>query len=256
MIRTGNTPPRIASSPRYAVVAQALIDEILSGRYPVDTNLPTENALCKQFNISRHTVREALRQLQELGLVSRRAGVGTTVKSNRITQRYMQVGDTVSDLYQYAQDIVLRVDETSDIEANGPIAELLGCPQGQSWLKLRGLRVRGEDTFPISLTDVYIARAYRGVLADYEDNNNLIHSLIQKRYGVELTEVRQQITATILDKSEAEKLHSTAGAPALKITRHYFSGTGELFEIAINLYPAERFTYSNTLRIENANTAP
>ncbi|WP_456388830.1 GntR family transcriptional regulator [Profundibacter sp.] len=256
MVRAGNTPRRIASSPRYAVVAQALMDEILSGRYPVNTNLPTELALCKQFNISRHTAREALRQLQALGLVSRRAGVGTTVKSNRIAQRYMQVGDTVSDLFQYAQDVVLRVDGTSDIDANGPTAELLGCPQGQSWLKLHGLRVRGEDIFPISLTDVYIARAYRGVLADCEDNNNPIHSLIHKRYGVELTEVRQQITATILDNDEAEKLHSTTGAPALKITRHYFSEAGELFEIAINLYPADRFTYSNTLRIESASVAP
>ncbi len=256
MGRTGNTPPRIASSPRYAVVAQALIDEILSGRYPIDTNLPTEHALCRQFNISRHTAREALRQLQDLGMVSRRAGVGTIVKSNRIAQRYMQVGDTVSDLYQYAQDIILRVKETRDIEASASTAELLGCPQGQSWLMLHGLRVRGEDSLPISLTDVYIARTYRGILADYEDSNMPIYSLIQKRHGVDPAEVRQQITATILEKDEAEKLHSTAGSPALKITRHYFSGTGELYEVAINLYPAERFTYSNTLRIENGSTAP
>jgi len=256
MGRTGNTAPRIASSPRYAVVAQALIDEILSGRYPVDTKLPTEHALCKQFNISRHTAREALRQLQELGMVSRRAGVGTIVKSNRTAQRYMQVGDTVSDLYQYAQDIILRVDETSTIEADEATAELLGCPQGQSWLKLHGLRMRGEDILPISLTDAYIARAYSGILADYSDSNKPIYSLIQKRYGVELAEIRQQITATILKESEAEKLHSTPGAPALKIVRHYFSEAGELFEIAINLYPADRFTYSNTLRIENAIVAP
>lgn len=256
MARAGNTLPRIANSPRYAVVAQTLLDKILSGRYPVDTNLPTEHVLCKQFNISRHTARAALRQLQELGMVSRRAGVGTIVKSNRIVQRYIQVGDTVSDLHQYAQDIILRVKEASDIEVNVPTAELLGCPQGQPWLKLHGLRVRGEDILPISLTDIYVARAYRGVLADYEDSNMPIHSLIQKRYGVEPAEVRQQITATILKEGDAEKLHSTPGAPALKITRHYFSEAGELFEVAINLYPAERFTYSNTLRIENANKAP
>ncbi len=110
--------------------------------------------------------------------------------------------------------------------------------------------MQGEGILPISLTDVYIARAYRGVLADCEVSNTLIYSLIQKRYGVELAEVRQQITAVILENGAAEKLHSTPGAPALKITRHYFSESGELFEVAINLYPAERFIYSNNLRIE------
>ncbi len=78
-------------------------------------------------------------------MVSRRAGIGTIVKSDHVAQRYMQVGDAVSDLRQYAQDIILCVKETSDIEADEPTAELLGCPQGQvmveiAWIARAGRR--------------------------------------------------------------------------------------------------------------------
>lgn len=245
---------RVAGQPRYAVVAQALTEDILSGRYPVGATLPSEHALCTQFDISRHTTREALRRLQALGLVTRRAGVGTQVKSNHIAQRYMQVGDTVSDLYQYAQDMVLNVLEVTDIEADADTAALLGCGYGQAWSKLRGVRVKDGDDAPVALMDAYIARAYRGVLSDIEGAGLPIWTLIEARYGVVPAEVRQQISATTLGRSEAEKLSAVEGAPALRITRYYSTEALEVYEVAISLYPAERFTYSNTLRIEQPDS--
>lgn len=231
------------------------MEDILSGHYGVGTALPTEHALCKQFDISRHTTREALRRLQALGLVTRRAGVGTLVKSNRIAQRYVHVGDTVSDLYQYAQDMVLNVLEVTDIEANADTAALLGCPKGQAWAKLHGMRGMEGGVAPVALVDVYIARAYRGVLDDVEGAGLPMWALIESRYGVVPAEVRQQITATTLGRVEAQKLHATEGEPALRITRHYLTELSEIYEVAINLYPAERFSYSNTLRIEQSDTA-
>ncbi len=241
-------------SPRYAVVAQALMEDIVSGRFPVGSNLPTEHELCKQFDISRHTIRESIRRLQMMGLVSRRAGVGTTVRSNNISQRYIQTGDTVSDLHKYAKDIVLKVLETSDIEADAQMAALLQCAPGQSWLRLHGLRMMDADPLPMSLTDVYVARAYRGVLDDIEGSGVAIFKLIEQRYGVATFEIRQKITATSLSAHEAAILNAATGDPALKITRHYLLDTSEIFEVAINLYPAKRFSYSNTLRVERHET--
>ena len=251
-----NRAPTQAGRPRYAVVAQALIDDILSGRYPVGATLPTEHALCKQFDISRHTAREAIRRLQALGLVTRRAGIGTMVRSDRVAQRYVQLGDTVGDLYQYAQDMALNVLEVSDIEADDTTAALLGCPVGQVWARLQGLRGMDPDALPMALTDVYVARAYRGVLDDIDGAGMPICSLIEARYDVIPLEVRQQITAVTLGHDDAMKLQATPGEPALRITRHYLSDPTGTYEVAINLYPAGRFSYSNTLRIDSAAPLP
>ncbi len=240
------------TTPRYAIVAQALIDGIVSGQYPVGSHLPPEHALCKQFTISRHTAREALRRLEAEGLVTRRAGVGTIVRSSRIRPRYTQVGDTVSDLHQYAQDVSLHLLDAEEIHASGDIVDLLDCAQGQNWLRLHGLRKIANSPLPVALTDVFVTGAYRDVQADVEGSCLPIWSLIETRFGVTPAEVRQQITATSLNAQEAEKLGAKKGDAALRITRHYQAADHEIYEVAINLYPADRFTYSNRLRVKTS----
>src|SRR3546814_15374854 len=65
-------PPK--SQPRYLEVADALLADIMAGQFPVGTMLPTEIELCGRFDVRRFTVRQALRRLDEMGLVSRRHG--------------------------------------------------------------------------------------------------------------------------------------------------------------------------------------
>jgi len=61
------------------VVVGALVDEIVSGRYPSGTLLPPEPVLCQSFDVSRSVVREAMKVLEEKGLARARQGHGTTV---------------------------------------------------------------------------------------------------------------------------------------------------------------------------------
>ncbi len=62
-----------------AIVIDDLIDRIVSGEYPPDTLLPPEPVLCQTFDVSRSVVREALKMLEEKGLVTVRQGQGTLV---------------------------------------------------------------------------------------------------------------------------------------------------------------------------------
>ena len=57
--------------PQYVRISALLRDRIVSGAYGVGALLPTEGDLCKEFKISRHTVRDALRLLTDRGLISR-----------------------------------------------------------------------------------------------------------------------------------------------------------------------------------------
>ena len=240
----------LSEKPRYAQVAQALIEDIEAGSYPVGGLLPTEQKLCTQFDISRHTAREAIRRLQALGLVTRKPGVGTRVRADQVEQRYVQVGDSVSSLYEYARDVTFSLGNREDIAAEGEIAALLGSAFGKVWTRVQGLRARQAAEPPIAMTDIYIARSFRGISEGIEAAHSPVWSLIERRYGVSPAEVRQQIGAVVLDDTQAELLHASPGDPALRITRHYATGAGETYLVAVNLYPADRFTYANTLRLE------
>jgi DNA-binding FadR family transcriptional regulator len=62
-----------------AAIAERLLTGILDGTYPDGTRLPPERELARHFGASRGTVREALRQLEAKGLLTRRIGSGTFV---------------------------------------------------------------------------------------------------------------------------------------------------------------------------------
>jgi DNA-binding GntR family transcriptional regulator len=66
---------------RYQQLADALATEIRVGRIGVGDLLPTEAELTRQFDVSRHTVREALRVLRSQGLITSRQGLGSRVRS-------------------------------------------------------------------------------------------------------------------------------------------------------------------------------
>lgn len=60
-------------------LAAELVERIVKGEFPSGTTLPPEPALCERFSVSRTVVREAVKMLQEKGLVQVRRGTGTTV---------------------------------------------------------------------------------------------------------------------------------------------------------------------------------
>lgn len=66
-------------TPLYHRMRRAVEGRILCGELPVGSQIPTEFALCEEFSISRITVRHALKQLQDLGVIVRTRGRGSFV---------------------------------------------------------------------------------------------------------------------------------------------------------------------------------
>lgn len=238
----------VATQPQYALVAQTLIDDIRRGHYGVGQMLPPETALCTQFGVSRHTMREAMRLLIERGLVTRQRGIGTTVTSREPRAHYTQSTASVADLPQYVEETRLVTKEVRDVLAMGELSELLACPPGQRWLYARAWRYVGRGKDPIALTHIYVNAAYAGIKDLIGAPNVPVYSLIERQYGERVAEVKQRIDAKILAPDEAEALNVPSGSAALVITRHYYAASGRLLEVAVNLHPAGRFSYSMSLR--------
>lgn len=65
--------------PAYVRAAESLRDRILSGEFEVGAAMPSEPALADQYGISRTSLRNAVRQLRDWGLVETKQGAGTYV---------------------------------------------------------------------------------------------------------------------------------------------------------------------------------
>jgi GntR family transcriptional regulator len=245
------------SETRYAQVARKLAEGITSGRFPLGSLLPTELELCEHFSASRHTVRAALRELQGLGLVSRRKRVGTRVEATRVSGGYNESLASLEDLVQLAATHVRAVRKIDEVVADRPLARELGCRPGTRWLRISSLRQDEQDPArPIGWTDVYVDGAYAGLRNVVRKSPGvLISSMIETRYGRRIAEVRQTIEAASVPVEIAEALRAEPGSPALKIVRHYLDQAGKAFEISISIHPIGRFRFAMRLK-RDRGTAP
>ncbi len=235
------------NQPRYRRIANELLDEITAGRMVVGDRLPGEHELRERYSVSRHTVREALRVLEDLGLIDRFPGVGTVVVSAAARDVYVQSIGSVSELLQYPGDTRLMVTNIAEVTADEALAEALGVENGSRWTRISGRRVRSGAVLTLCHTDVFVIPAYADVADLIGRDGQPVYALIEHRFGEQVRDVQVEIGARAVDGALAAELDVADGSPALKITRRYIGASG-LFEVSVTTHPADRFTYALSLQ--------
>lgn len=241
---------------RYLQVAQALAADIADGRYPVGDLLPGEAELTARFGVSRATVREALRRLQMLGLVSRAQGIGTRVEERQAKSTYIMAVDSVEQVAQYATETKLVLEEIADLVADEAAAADLGGRPGQRWCVFSGLRsVPGDPAGPFCWTAAHVADRYCSVADQLSIGVPItvpLYRQVSERFGLAIAEVRQSVQAVAFDSIAAGRLGVAPKSPGLRIRRQYLATDGGPIETAVNLYPAGRFDYAMRLRLSHS----
>jgi GntR family transcriptional regulator len=239
-----------AAAPRYQHVAAALQAAVAEGRYPVGSLLPPEPQLCEAFGVSRHTLREAVRILCDLGLLSRHQGVGTRVQAARANERYVATLGSLADLMQYTQETRLEARQCRSIEVAPPLSGWLECLPGDDWLEMEVCRYPRASEVPIVDMRVYVRPDLENVWRDLQRGSGWIHGLVEQHGGETIVEVRQTVGAVALPKDSARLLQVKPGSPGLRVRRQY-RGEARLISMSVNLYPVDRFEFVTTWRLED-----
>ena len=235
----------LAAQPRYAAVATALASEILEGRRPVGTLLPSEQELCAQFGVSRSTVRQALRRLSDLGLVASAQGVGTRVIADQPRGKYVLAVRSATDVMGYEGPVRLDIRGRQRIVADAALANRLNCPAGTAFIHVQGVRRGAETGEAISVCDLYIASAFTEIAMSDELAATPAYRLIAQRHGIPVAAVHQDMGAIALDSAQAQALGVAAHAPGLFIRRQFLAQGGQLLEATTNIHASsEHFMYS------------
>lgn len=237
-----------AAGPLYQRVADDLIARIRGGEHAVGAMLPTEVELCGAYGVSRHTVREALRLLEAMGLVLRRQGAGTIVTARETRDRFVQEISSAEELLQYPENTRLLVLRARTVPVEAPLALLLGCQTGAPWLRVDGIRRVRVTAAPICATTLHIPPDYAEVVDTIGTEPGPVYALIERRFGLRVGRVELDIAAATVPAEQADLLEVEAGSAALLIRRRYLDGQGRVFEVSESLHPAPRFTYRLTLR--------
>jgi DNA-binding GntR family transcriptional regulator len=240
---------RSGSDALYRQVVDRLLASIDAGRIAIGDALPPEPELANRFSVSRHTVREALRILDELGIVDRRPGVGTTVKARRPQPTYVQVVRSPQELLQYPPSR-LSVRGSSIVRADRKLAKLLQCRTGERWFQVQAVRrLRGKRT-PICWLDLYLLPEYAGVLPLIGRRDEPVYEMVRRTYGTETAAVTVDLGVSRFTEPVAAALNTRASEPSFRVVRRYLGRDQRAFQISVSEHPANRYQYRLQLRYD------
>lgn len=248
MAQDGQTVLENGAGPYYRRLANHLIQEIGSGRWPVGAALPTEKELCDAFGVSRHTTREALRQLETRGLIARRQGSGSTVLATTPPVRYEQNTQTIDDMLHHGKATRLHVLQAAELEGEASqyadqVIQLARTP----CVWVRSVRYPRNDARPLALVDVYVAVRSKAQARKLLDLDTAAQEIVRTVDLHKVEYIDQSFSALNVGEAEARLLHVAPGDAVFQIVRNYYDAADRLLVVAHSLYNGQLFTYGSTL---------
>lgn len=233
---------RTGPVPLYFQIASRLEEAIRSGALPPGARLENEIALSERLGLSRPTVRRAIQELVDKGLVVRRRGIGTQVVHGAVT-RQVELTSLWEDLERTGQNPTTRMLLHEVIPADQRIAESLGVEIGTEVLHLR--RLRGADGVPVSILENFLPTEFTNITESQLVEHGL-YQLLRIR-GVTMRVARQRIGARRATSSESALLEIGRDSPLLTMDRTAYDASGKAAEFGHHCYRPDLYSFEITL---------
>lgn len=231
-------------------MSEQLLELIRSGHYPVGSKLPTEMQLCGIYNVGRHTAREAIRKLSEMGLIERRRRAGTTVVRQHPRPQFGLELDTTDQLQRYLKFTDLHV-----LRHAGPLtrqpAEVALEGDPADWIKIETYRSVPGSERGISWTDIYLRTEYGIIAPLISTQPGGVYPLLEEHCGEIVETIEMEISAVQFPPHVARFLGYDATEPALLVIRTFKNPSDKIMEVAISFYPPYEFRYATRLSRNN-----
>ena len=235
--------------PLYEVVKRHISEAILMGRWAPGTVLPGEVALAQRFGVAVGTVRRALSDLTVEGLLTRRRRTGTVV-TGRSPHHSLRSFFQFFRLHGRDGTVLRSQARVVDIEIAGPTASeraILGL--GADGRVLRIQRLRRIDRVPV-MRDRLVLDA--GRLPEFplapRKVPELLYLHLLEHYGIRISAVREQVTASLADADDLKLLDLTPPAALLVIDEIAYDQSGRPTIIGSHRARTERHCYVNEVR--------
>jgi GntR family transcriptional regulator len=203
--------------PLYSQIQEYLAEMITSGEIPPDTRLPSERELSRQLDISRMTVRRAITELVNEGLLHRKHGAGTFVARRKVSYDARDLISYAHAMHAHGLKVSTQLLEFSQVPASRRLAKRLHVSIGDELYLVARLRLANRQ--PIILERSFFPCDRCPSLEEYDLEKTLVYDLLTGRYGVRVRRVAQTIEAIEAADTTAKQLRVEEGDPLLMVTR-------------------------------------
>jgi len=210
----------------YIQLYEIIKRKIENNEWVIGSQIPTEQELCKMFNVSRATVRTAVLELARHGFLNRQQGKGTFICKRSLSEGLSMLTNLRELMFEegltfstnvLARTVMMPVDDL-DIK--------LDTQRDKHIIYIKRLRI--VDNEPILLQETYIPYHTCPLLLEEDIENNSLLELFEKKYGIKITRVKNYIEITNLKADESRLFRLPEGSAASLLTQHFYSGETQI----------------------------
>ncbi len=229
--------------PVYYQIKQYIRALIRERPYNPGEKIPSENELAKRFKVNRLTVRQAISQLVEEGLLQRKQGLGTFVKADDqvIRKSSLEFIGFMDDLFYEVSKVKTNWTSLRKIAASSIVREKLGAPYAREVVCIKRVRLLRNELFAYTVNYLPLELGKRIKKGDLLKKPLL--QILEQDLGVEFMEAFQTIEASFANQEVSEKLQVPQGTPVLYLERIMYDKNKKAVELVQSSHLGEKYKY-------------
>lgn len=232
------------SLPLYIQISELLTREIAAGLYAEGDRLPPESELAVTLDVAVGTLRKALAELEARGLLERRQGSGTYVKSLGLAGAPSSFG-----VYGFFKLELLRGGglPTASIIDFAKIAtpESFQASFTNSCYRVRRLRSLGG--LPVAIEEIYFDARHEPDLK-IEDLGEALYQFYQSRLGFWISRAEDHVAIGAVPDWSPSLFAPSIGSQSPRVERVSWSGKNKIEEYSVTWFDPERSRYVNRMK--------
>ena len=225
--------------PLYYQIREHIREKINSGEYPPNSMIPSEAELCEIYSVSRVTVRRAVLDLVQEGLLTRGKGKGTFVAEDYGLT-------TVNGVQSFTQELLgLNMRPSAKLlsckihKAKPSLCQKLALEEGESVITISRLRLVNNEPCMVEVMN-FPYKLVPGI--EKEDLNQSIYRLLKDNYQCEVVYAQDIMEPIIIGEYESKLLELTMPSAGLRTNRIGRDANQKPIEYSIHIIPGKKCT--------------
>jgi GntR family transcriptional regulator len=231
--------------PLYYQLKEILLEKIRNGEIGKEGTLPSEETLCKEYSVSRGTVRKAIAELEKEGYVVSEQGKGVFLVKPKFEQSLLRFYSIGREMQSRDEDFHTRVISKEISKPTRGIQEALGVREDEDLNKI--VRVRYLDNEPVIIENIFIPIRVCPDLLEEDLESVPLYDILENKYNLKILKVKETLEPVVLRKEEAKLLECKVGLPAFLVERVTYLIDGSLVELRKSVIRGDRFKFTTEL---------
>jgi len=236
------------AKPLYQEVVESILDQVKSGQLAAEEKIPSESELCRIHSVGRNTVRRAIQELVNAGVLTTIHGVGTFVVGSRLDKTAEFLLGFTHEMQMHCKQVSSQVIEASIISADSTLARRLQIQLGAEVVFL--YRVRLMDGEPTAIERAYLPHELCPGILQFDFSVCSLYDTLSTKYEKVPNHAEQVIEASIATPEVSRLLDLTPPAVVLVFHRETRLATGEVIEYVDSELRGDRFRFYTNLRLQ------